>query len=163
MLDFNNLDDNIHTWLSIGLSGNRFIQQGSQLGNLDGIVTYTAMQLINQERSNQSEDSNPSINQFNPNVSKYPINQVRALEVLRLIDSKSVGEAKASSPTKKGWPVTRSRKSDSSGIDTSISVSYLPSTQNSLSGNSHSERGCFIATQQAHTSGIWKWNFPSFS
>ena len=33
---------------------------------------------INQSSFNQSEDSSPSINQFNPKGSKYPINQVRA-------------------------------------------------------------------------------------
>jgi hypothetical protein len=44
---------------------------------------------INQSSFNQSEDSSPSINQFNQKGSKYPINQVRAPWIDQLIDSKS--------------------------------------------------------------------------
>ena len=80
MLDFNDLDDNIPGSLGIGQSGNRFIQQGS-LGNLGGFLRkYTAMQLINVGSFNQPEGSNLSINQFNPKVSKYPINQVGLID-----------------------------------------------------------------------------------
>jgi hypothetical protein len=39
---------------------------------------YACINVINQSSFNQSEDSSPSINQFNPKGSEYPITQVRA-------------------------------------------------------------------------------------
>jgi hypothetical protein len=68
MLD---LDYNIHGWLSY-----RPTYREIDLFDRAHWGTWAIINAINQSSFNQSEDF--SINQFNPKVSKYPINQVRA-------------------------------------------------------------------------------------
>ena len=55
----------------------KYIHSTGLTGELGRILTYLYGDAIIQPSSNQSEDSNLSINQFNPKISKYPSNQVR--------------------------------------------------------------------------------------